>query len=109
MYNEYMTYVNNKTEVNCMPRRDGTGPMGRGALTGRGLGSCIGAGAVRFGAGLGAGLGMGFACRRGFGWGFGRGLALDETSPEGKKGLLEEQKHVLKERLEAIERQIENL
>jgi hypothetical protein len=41
-----------------MPGQDGTGPMGRGRLTGRGLGPC----------------GSGFARGRGFGMGFGRGF-----------------------------------
>ena len=57
-----------------MPRRDGTGPMGAGSMTGRGLGSCTGANAVKYGAGLGLGLGLGLACRRGF------GRALEEVS-----------------------------
>ena len=52
-----------------MPRRDGTGPMGAGTMTGHGLGFCTGKNAVKRGAGLG--LGLGFACRRGFGSGFG--------------------------------------
>ena len=52
-----------------MPSRDGTGPMGAGAMTGRGLGTC-GAHAVKYGAGLGLALGLGYACRRGFGCGF---------------------------------------
>lgn len=30
-----------KTEVIGMPRRDGTGPHGRGAMTGRGMGFCV--------------------------------------------------------------------
>ncbi|NLY09691.1 MAG: DUF5320 domain-containing protein, partial [Tissierellia bacterium] len=29
-----------------MPRRDGTGPMGAGSMTGRGFGLCTGANAV---------------------------------------------------------------
>ena len=49
-----------------MPRRDGTGPMGAGSMTGRGLGLCTGANAVKYGAGIGMGLGRGLACRRGF-------------------------------------------
>lgn len=59
-----------------MPRRDGTGPMGAGTMTGHGLGFCTGKNAVKRGAGLG--LGLGFACRRGFGSGFGRGLAINQ-------------------------------
>ena len=45
-----------------MPYLDGTGPMGRGPLTGRGLGYC--------GAGLGLGCGrrMGAGRLRGYGW-----------------------------------------
>jgi len=47
-----------------MPRFDGTGPMGQGAMTGGGFGMCgRGRGAVR-GFGMGAGRGAGM---RGFG------------------------------------------
>ena len=39
-----MTYVDiahaNLKEMNMMPRRDGTGPMGEGPMTGRGFGPC---------------------------------------------------------------------
>jgi len=43
-----------------MPRFDGTGPMGQGPMTGRGLGSCGG------GMGYGRGQGRGFGFRRFF-------------------------------------------
>lgn len=92
-----------------MPRRDGTGPMGAGSMTGRGLGSCTGANAVTYGAGLGLGLGLGLACRRGFGRGFGRGLAVNQNSSKTQKELLQEQKDVLKNRLDVIDKQLENL
>lgn len=49
-----------------MPKRDGTGPMSAGRMTGRGLGLCTGANAFKYGAGLGMGLGLGLARRRGF-------------------------------------------
>ncbi|HNV97190.1 MAG TPA: DUF5320 domain-containing protein [bacterium] len=39
-----------------MPRLNGTGPMGQGALTGRGLGRC------------GNGMGIGYGCRNGYGF-----------------------------------------
>lgn len=42
-----MTYVGNYNEMNGMTRRDGTGPMGAGSMTRRGLGLCSGANAVR--------------------------------------------------------------
>ncbi|NLY87855.1 MAG: DUF5320 domain-containing protein [Clostridiales bacterium] len=70
-----------------MPRGDGTGPKGAGSMTGRGLG-------------------LGLACRRGFGRGFGRGL---EASSQTQKELLSEQKTILQERLEAIDKELENL
>lgn len=88
-----------------MPRRDGTGPMGAGSMTGRGLGSCTGANAVKYGAGLGLGLGLGLACRRGFG----RGFAVNQNSSKTQKELLQEQKDVLKNRLDVIDKQLENL
>ncbi len=47
-----------------MPRRDGTGPMGQGALTGRALGVCSDSKIAKYGPGIaGLGLGLGFACR----------------------------------------------
>ena len=42
-----MAYSRSSMEVNYMPRRDGTGPMGAGSMTGKGLGVCIGANAER--------------------------------------------------------------
>jgi len=96
-----------------MPRRDGTGPMGVGSMTGRGLGLCTGANAVKYGAGIGMGLGLGLACRRGFGRsfgrGFGRGFAINQTSSKTQKELLNEQKTMLQDRLEVIDKQLENL
>ena len=88
-----------------MPRRDGTGPMGAGSMTGRGFGLCTGANAVKYGAGLGMGLGLGLACRRGFG----RGFAFNQTSSKTQKELLNEQKTMLQERLEVIDKQLESL
>ena len=88
-----------------MPRRDGTGPMGAGSMTGRGLGSCTGANAVKYGAGLGLGLGLGLACRRGFG----RGFAVNQNSSKTQKELLQEQKDLRKNRLDVIDKQLENL
>ena len=52
-----------------MPGRDGSGPMGQGALTGRGLGPCGTNRTVRgFGRGFGAGAVRGM--RAGFGRGY---------------------------------------
>ncbi|HHX13662.1 MAG TPA: DUF5320 domain-containing protein [Clostridiales bacterium] len=75
-----------------MPRMDGTGPMGAGSMTGRGLG---------------------LACRRGLGRGRGRGfdcsLAINQTSSKTQKEQLEEHKTMLQKRLEVIKKQLENL
>ncbi|MGI6298935.1 MAG: DUF5320 domain-containing protein [Saccharofermentanales bacterium] len=92
-----------------MPGRDGTGPMGAGTMTGRGLGICRGADSVNYGIGPGRGFGRGQACRRGFGRGFGRGFADSEISSKTQKELLNEQKTILQERLEVIKDQLENL
>lgn len=56
-----------------MPDRDGTGPLGQGAATGRGLGGCkpsqngtgstVGRGRGRGGMGRGLGLGLGTRSR----------------------------------------------
>jgi hypothetical protein len=81
-----------------MPGRDGTGPMGRGSRTGRGLGFCAGDNAVRYGAGLG------FGCRRGFG----RNFIADPFVANTEKELLAEQKD-LKNRLDIISKQLEDL
>ncbi len=59
-----------------MPRGDGTGPEGKGPMTGRGLGNCSSdnaAGNVPVG-GRGLGRGLGRGAGRGAGRGLGRGL-----------------------------------
>jgi hypothetical protein len=70
-----------------MPGRDGTGPLGRGPLTGRGLGPC----------------GRGLAFRRGFGRGFGWRRFFDEPVFEPITLTKEEQKKILEEELKEIE------
>ncbi|MHB1454618.1 MAG: DUF5320 domain-containing protein [Saccharofermentanales bacterium] len=88
-----------------MPRRDGTGPMGQGSMTGRGLGLCIGSNAARTGAGLGLGLG----CRRGYGRGYNRSVNVDQTSAMTQKELLQNQRDLLLSRIDVISKQLENL
>ena len=73
-----------------MPARNGTGPIGEGRLTGRGLGPC----------------GQGLRQTRGFGRGLvrnqgtGLGLRRDSRPVELNK---DEQKKILQEELEALE------
>ena len=62
-----------------MPFGDGTGPMGYGPMSGRGVGYCAGFNMPGFAnpmPGRGFGRGRGFGWRRGFrgGFGFGRGF-----------------------------------
>jgi hypothetical protein len=56
-----------------MPRRNGTGPMGMGPMTGRGAGYCAGYGVSRSMNPVG-GRGGAFGFGRGLGCGFGRGF-----------------------------------
>lgn len=90
-----------------MPGRDGTGPMGAGAMTGRGFGLC--AGGVP---GYGAGRGMGLGWRRGFGCGRGLGRRSGPMNPPdgvSRKEFLAQQKQALESRLEIINKQLEAL
>lgn len=54
-----------------MPRGDGTGPLGLGPRTGRGLGYCSGYSTPGYITGAGFGGGLGLGRRRGGGFGLG--------------------------------------
>ena len=89
-----------------MPRRDGTGPMGMGAMTGKGLGVCTGENAPVYGRGFKRG------CGRGFGRGNGRGLGLGANanwSQTDSKQRLQERKEQLMTMLDAVNKRLENL
>lgn len=86
-----------------MPRGDGTGPMGSGAMTGRGLGTCLQASTAAYGAGMRRGLGQG--CRGGFGRGFG----MNQNSTKTQKEILENQREILKSRLDIIDAKLGEL
>ena len=99
-----------------MPGRDGTGPMGQGSMTGRGLGVCTGVNVGRYGVGLGRGFGRGMGRSMGLGMGFGYGCrrgavrfyaggAMELTDKE----ILNEQKELFQKRLDVVSRQLENL
>jgi hypothetical protein len=78
-------------EVMNMPGRDGTGVMGQGAKSGRGLGNCKGANAVRNGGGQGQGN------RRG-----NPNAVTNSTVSQTQKEMLQEQKELLERRLDSI-------
>lgn len=90
-----------------MPGRDGTGPMGQGSITGRGLGFCTGVNAKRYGNGLkrgfGYGMGLNYGCRRGI-----EGYYAGQSGLTNKE-LLIEQKDILQRRLDEISEQLKNL
>ncbi|WP_457571626.1 DUF5320 domain-containing protein [Desulfovulcanus sp.] len=93
-----------------MPGFDGTGPMGQGPMTGRGLGRCTGfagGGGFRRGFGLGMGRGFGRGLGRRFGWGAGYGYApVAPVTPEEEKSLLTNQISALENQLEYLKKRL---
>lgn len=75
-----------------MPRRDGTGPMGMGAMTKRGFGTRKNNYIYGRENCYGLGLGSGFRCR---------------NVNESNKELLQKEKEILQIKLKAIEKQID--
>jgi uncharacterized protein DUF5320 len=63
-----------------MPGGDGNGPVGRGPMTGKGMGYCVGQAPV--GGGIGRGMARGARCYgglgRGAGFGMGRGVGMGQ-------------------------------
>jgi hypothetical protein len=91
-----------------MPRRDGTGPLGRGAMSGRGQGFCTGnAGNRKSRSGVGRRLGLdwGKGVRKGWGRNMASGVAVVDSS----KATLAEERKTLKNRLAIIDEQLKNL
>ena len=95
-----------------MPRGDGTGPMGAGAMTGRGAGVCsgqrtlgyTGAGFGRMGAGMGSAWGRGICGGRRLGWG---GQMLAGPAQEWPEA--EAEKAMLKNRAQALQAELARL
>lgn len=77
-----------------MAYRDGTGPQGQGAMTGRGMGFCTGNARVMHGRGMGMGRGMGFR--------HGSGMGLSQPNQQ----MLQIQKARLEAELKSIEAQL---
>jgi len=100
-----------------MPGGDGTGPIGRGPMTGRAAGFCSGySGPGYANPGYGRGLGRGWG--RGFGrgyWGRGRGFWWrgDYTEPHYRniysKPSKEEEKAYLEEMVNGLEEEIKDI
>lgn len=90
-----------------MPGRDGTGPMGRGSMTGGGFGNCAGARS----SGQGFGRGMGRGMRRMF-QGGGR-FAFNEPNREPdvelENRMLMKQNETLRMELDAIMKRLDEM
>ncbi len=91
-----------------MPAQDGTGPEGRGPLTGRGLGPCRREPGFR--RGLGRGVGRGFGYRRFWSQAPAQ-PAYPETdlTKEEQIKILEEESKVIGEELKAVKEKLEEL
>lgn len=97
-----------------MPRRDGTGPLGQGAMTGRGLGFCnvssVAAHDVPFGRRFAGSFG-GFGFRRGrrSRMGFGMSHRLGWRDPQNTQQVLSMRKTRLEQELELIKNELKDL
>lgn len=87
-----------------MPGRDGTGPMGQGPMTGRGLGMCKGTYAPKFSLYPARSFRLGRRWRQGLGF-----RRTYFYTPESEKELLERQKVFLENRLDDINKQLNKL
>ena len=85
-----------------MPRGDGTGPMGMGQKTGRGMGNC--SSGARRGLGLAIGAGLGLGLKRGF-----RNLLRLNLTPEEEISELKSQATAFEEGLSKIKERINEL
>ena len=85
-----------------MPRRDGTGTMGMGAVTGRGRGNCPQG--IKRGLGLAIGMGLGLGLKRGF-----RNFGKLNQSKEDELKELKTQAEVLEEGLSKVKERINEL
>jgi hypothetical protein len=94
-----------------MPRGDGTGPMGGGAMTGRAAGRCAGFAAPGFAnASGGRGMGIGRAFRQVGSFGMGRGrMTWAEPSAQNEKEMLKSQAKYLGDALDSISKRLSSL
>ena len=87
-----------------MSRMDGTGPMGMGPMTGRGLGPC----GYGYGRGYGRGRGMGY----GRGYGYGTPISpwsYRQPTVTEEKAIVQDDVVALKEELKAAEERLSQL
>jgi len=105
-----------------MPFGDGTGPLGLGPRTGRGLGYCSGhpypgyLNPIGRGWGRGRGRGLGLGWRRGWGRGWGwpswfgyPNYGFEPPTTKEEKEILGEELKILREEMKAIENRLKEL
>lgn len=96
-----------------MPGRDGTGPVGEGTMTGKAMGTCDDNKITDENKTIHdlrrPGCGLGLGCRRGFGRGKGKNFRRNKFDYEDKKDLLMEEKAILENRLNLINKELEKL
>ncbi|MEA4872907.1 MAG: DUF5320 domain-containing protein [Synergistaceae bacterium] len=86
-----------------MPRGDGTGPTGRGPMSGRGMGFCVRTFETGETSYIGGSIRRGFRCL------FGRGCATIPVAPASEKEILENEKKILQKHLELLEEKLEKM
>ncbi len=106
-------------EVKMMPRRDGTGPVGAGRMTGRGQGLCTGFAAPVYGkpGEVGYGFGGGHGCRRMFHASVVPGRARfgypvytgANEKPTGEREILSNQAEYLERQLQQVKKRLSRL
>lgn len=99
-----------------MPGKNGTGPLGNGPLTGRGLGPCNGTNRGQYygcGRGFGRGFGRGLGRGMGFGYnstyGYNRSIEAHEMTQEEQKDMLNIEKEYLENELNLVNKHLENM
>ncbi len=91
-----------------MPFRNGTGPTGAGAGTGRGMGGCIGTNPTTYSAPLGLGMRRGRGCNRGCGRGYGYRNFTAQPGAQTRRAMLADQKQMLEQQLAAVNKSLES-
>lgn len=90
-----------------MPRLNGTGPRGEGAMTGKGMGNCQGTAGARIGRSFRNG------CRRGrrgfFNRTFGGFFGAGRITESEEKEMLREEAEILEKELEEVHSRLEDL
>lgn len=98
-----------------MARRDKTGPLGQGSMTGRGFGDCnsnVKSGVGRkigYGAGIGAGIGLGLGLGRKFCRNSGLGRRVNDIEVNNIQDSNEARKAILEKQLEAIKNELDSM